>query len=70
VCASPKSTFNKAIGKCTCEAGFTCCSREGSAEEEERGAAIAMLEQENGLLHGKLKTNKQKLQVLAKKMQH
>lgn len=70
VCASPKSTFNKAIGKCTCEAGFTCCSREGSAEEDERDAAIAMLEQENGLLHSKLNMHKQKLQAMARTMKH
>jgi len=65
VCGSLQSFFNKDISKCTCEAGFTCCSRESSGTDSERDVAIEMLQQENGMMVGKIKTMKQSLAAMA-----
>jgi hypothetical protein len=65
VCGSQGSFFNKGISKCTCEAGFTCCSREGSNTDRERDAAIEMLQQENKMMVGKIKMMKGTLASMA-----
>jgi len=58
VCGSKKSFFNAAISKCTCEAGFTCCSREDEEKERERDTTVEMLMRENSLMRGKVEAAK------------
>lgn len=65
VCGSQNSFYNKDISKCTCETGYTCCSREGSNTDKERDAAIEMLQQENKLMVGKIRAMKQSLAAMA-----
>lgn len=65
VCGSQGSFYNEEISKCTCEAGFTCCSREGSSADNERDAAIEMLKQENKVMLGKIRTMKESLMTMA-----
>jgi len=61
VCGSQNSFFNPKISKCNCELGFTCCSKEGSAEERERDAELEMLTRENALLMAKVRMAKVEL---------
>ena len=61
VCGSQNSFFNPKISKCNCELGFTCCSKEGSAEEKERDAELEMLSRENSLLMAKVRMAKAEL---------
>lgn len=64
VCGSQGSFYNEEISKCTCEAGFTCCSREGSSTDTERDAAIDMLQQENKVMVGKIRLMKEELATM------
>jgi hypothetical protein len=61
VCGSMNSFFNDDIEKCTCEAGYTCCSREGSGTDKERDVAIEALQRENKLMMGKIRVMKRSL---------
>jgi len=58
------SFLNSEIGKCTCEKGLTCCSRESTKEEKERDATLTMLTKENALMASKLKTLQTKMATL------
>jgi len=66
VCGSQNSFFNEKISKCNCESGFTCCSKEGSAQGKERDAAIEMLTQENELMMGKVRKAREALASMSK----
>lgn len=61
VCGSNKSFFNTDISKCTCEAGFTCCSRESGNKDKERDTTIQLLNRENSLMRGKVMAAKKQL---------